>query len=221
VPRSDRVGIPSEAQLIVPKVRPLLFDSNPVICLAGKTGAGKSVIARYLSVFYGFEWIHTRDLIRELLLEDIDAAPSKKLFHQKVDRTAISEQDLREFGAMILDVHKQAPVRKRLTQTIKRYVDVPTVVDSIRDTVDVDFSALGQRPAVTWFVDCDDSIIQHRLATKMKLGDKRLKAGSPVDRTALSIRHTADRIIPNNGSLEELRWQVDNRLFEKLIIVNY
>ena len=49
----EPMGIPSEAQLIVPKVRPIIFDNAPVICLAGKTGAGKSVVARYLSVFYG------------------------------------------------------------------------------------------------------------------------------------------------------------------------
>ena len=73
----EPMGIPSEAQLIVPKVRPLVFESNPVICLAGKTGAGKSVIARYLSVFYGFEWVRTRNVIRELLIEDVAAPPGK------------------------------------------------------------------------------------------------------------------------------------------------
>jgi len=66
----EPMGIPGEAQLIVPKVRPLAFENNPVVCLAGKTGAGKSVVARYLSVFYGFEWVRTRDIIRDLLLED-------------------------------------------------------------------------------------------------------------------------------------------------------
>ena len=64
------MGVSSEAQLIVPKVNPLEFERNPVICLAGKTGAGKSVVARYLSVFYGFNWIRTRDVIRELSIED-------------------------------------------------------------------------------------------------------------------------------------------------------
>ena len=66
----EPMGIPSEAQLIVPKIRPLVFENNPVICLAGKTAAGKSVIARYLSVFYGFEWVRTRKIIVELLVED-------------------------------------------------------------------------------------------------------------------------------------------------------
>ena len=105
----EPMGIPREAQLIVPKIRPLVFDSNPVICLAGKTGAGKSVAARYLSVFYGFEWVRTRDLIRELLVEDITAPPTQKLFGRPVDPTAISEADLREFGSVVLDIHKTSP----------------------------------------------------------------------------------------------------------------
>ncbi len=208
----EPMGVPSEAQLIVPKVRPLIFESNPVICLAGKTGAGKSVIARYLSVFYGFEWVRTRNVIRELLIEDIDALPGRRLFQRLVDPSNISETDLREFGAVVLDVHKQIPLRKKLTKTIKQ-CNAPIVVDSIRDTVDVDSNAFGKRPIVTWFVDCSDSIIQHRLLTRMKLGNKRIKTESPVDHTALSIRHNADNIIPNNESLEELRWRVDDTLF--------
>jgi histidinol phosphatase-like PHP family hydrolase/predicted nuclease with RNAse H fold/dephospho-CoA kinase len=211
------MGIPSEAQLIVPKVRSLAFESNPVICLAGKTGAGKSVIARYLSVFYGFEWVRTRNVIRELLIEDIDAPPSKRLFQQPIDPTAVTEMDLREFGAVILDVHRQVPLRNKLTKTVSR-TDEPMVVDSIRDVVDVDAGALGTRPVLTWFVDCSDSIIQHRLASKMKLGYRRPAARSPVDHTALSLRLTADSVISNDGSLEELRWRVDDTLFGRTIL---
>jgi len=211
----EAMGIPSEAQLIVPKVRPLIFATNPVICLAGKTGAGKSVIARYLSVFYGLEWIRTRDVIRDLLIEDSVAAPGKRLFQGPVDPQNISETDLRDFGAVVLDVHKQIPLRKKLTRTIRLF-DVPIVVDSIRDLVDVDSSAFAMRRVVTWFVECSDAVLQHRLATKTKLGDKRVKSGSPVDHTASAIRYEADSIIRNNESLEELRWRVDDTLFGML-----
>jgi histidinol phosphatase-like PHP family hydrolase/predicted nuclease with RNAse H fold/dephospho-CoA kinase len=208
----EPMGIPSEAQLIVPKVRPLVFEKNPVICLSGKTGAGKSVVARYLSVFYGFEWIRTRNVIRDLLLEDSHAPVQKRIFQRPIDPQNISETDLREFGAVILDVHKQIPLRKKLTRAI-RLLDAPIVVDSIRDLVDVDASALVKRRIITWFVECSDVVLQHRLATKTKLGDKRVKSGSPVDHTASAIRYQADSIIPNNESLEELRWRVDDTLF--------
>ena len=213
----EPMGIPSEAQLIVPKVRPLVFANNPVICLAGKTGAGKSVIARYLSVFYGFEWIRTRNVIRDLLIEDAVAPPGKRLFQGSVDPQNISETDLRDFGAVILDVHKQVPLRKKLTRTIKRF-DVPIVVDSIRDIVDVDSGILENRRLVTWFVDCNDAVIQHRLVTRARVGEKKIATSSAVDHTAQSIRRAADNIIPNNESLEELRWRVDDTLFSSLSI---
>jgi dephospho-CoA kinase len=91
-------------------------------------------------------------------------------------------------------------------------------VDSIRDLVDVDSSGLGKRPVVIWFVDCNDSIIQHRLITRSKKGEKKARTSSPVDHTALAIREQADRIIPNNDSLEDLRWRVDDVLFETMTL---
>jgi histidinol phosphatase-like PHP family hydrolase/predicted nuclease with RNAse H fold/dephospho-CoA kinase len=216
----EPMGIPTEAQLIVPKVRPLVFENNPVICLAGKTGAGKSVVARYLSIFYGFEWIRTRNVIRDLLIEDIAVPVGKKLFQGSVDADNISEGDLHDFGAVILDVHKQVPLRKKLTRAIKQR-DVPIVVDSIRDTVDVDSAGLGRRPVITWFVECNDAIIQHRLIARKRSGGKKIATGSPVDHTAPSIRLKADNIIPNNDSLEDLRWRVDDELFEILELVHH
>jgi len=211
----EPMGIPSEAQLIVPKVCPLVFDNNPVICLAGKTGAGKSVVARYLSVFYGFEWIRTRNVIRELLVEDANAPSGNRMFQRLIDPQSISETDLREFGAVILDIHRQIPLRKKLTRAIK-LLDAPIVVDSIRGLSDVDSSTLSKRLVVTWFLESSDAVLQHRLATKTKLGGERIKSGSPVDHTASSIRYEADSIIPNNESLEELRWRVDDTLFGML-----
>ncbi len=208
----EPMGIPREAQLIVPKVRPLVFSENPIICLAGKTGVGKSVVARYLSVFYGFEWLRTRNVIRELLVEDQQSPEGKRLFDRSVEISTISESDLREFGAVILDVHKQAPLRAKLLKTINKTAG-PMVIDAIRDTVDVDSKALRKRIVLTWFIDCTDSIIQQRLATKMKLGQKRPATSSPVDHTAPSIRSHADLAMTNNGSLEELRWKVDDALF--------
>jgi histidinol phosphatase-like PHP family hydrolase/predicted nuclease with RNAse H fold/dephospho-CoA kinase len=213
----EPMGIPSEAQLIVPKVRPLTFENNPVICLAGKTGAGKSVVARYLSVFYGFEWIHTRDLIRELLIEDLNRPPKERFFRRRVDANAISEMALREFGAIILQDHKQLPLRQKLTELLKQSI-APVVVDSIRDVEDVGARAVATRPILTWFVECDDSIIRARLTAKTKFGDPRPPNGSPVDRTAVSIRRIADRVILNNGPLGDLRWGIDDALFAVAVL---
>jgi histidinol phosphatase-like PHP family hydrolase/predicted nuclease with RNAse H fold/dephospho-CoA kinase len=214
----EPMGISNEAQLIVPKVQSLAFENAPIICLAGKTCAGKSVAARYLSTFYGFEWIHTRDLIRELLLEDAERPSGERRYHRRVDRAPVSEIELREFGALILDVYKQQPLRTKLAETIRRRSG-PVVVDAIRDTVDVQ-SRDFERPVLVWFVHCEDSIIRHRLTTRTKLGEKRLKTGSPVDHSAAFIRNLADNVISNNGSLEELRWRVDDALFSGLRLLS-
>lgn len=211
----EPMGIPSEAQLIVPKVAPLRFESAPVICLAGKTGVGKSVVARYLSVFYGFHWIRTRSVIRDLLLDDLNRSPDEQLFDGQIDPEAITEDQLQKYGAVILDRYKQAPLRRKLTDLVAQS-DGPVVVDSIRDTLDVDRAVLSDRTFLTWFVDCSDATIRERLSKKTKFGEKRSIAGSPVDRTASDIRGVAAHIIPNSGSLEDLRWCIDDTLFALL-----
>lgn len=208
----EPMGIPSEAQLIVPKVPPLKFEPAPVICLAGKTGAGKSVVARYLSVFYGFQWIRTRSLIRELLLEDVKRSSGKRLFSGEIYSPTVTEEQLQRCGAIILEKHKQQPLRNKLSDIVAQSLE-PVVVDSIRDTLDVNPEVLADRQLLIWFIDCSDVIIRERLAKKTKLGEKRAANGSPVDRTAPSIRSSADHLIANSGSLEDLRWSVDNTLF--------
>jgi histidinol phosphatase-like PHP family hydrolase/predicted nuclease with RNAse H fold/dephospho-CoA kinase len=208
----EPMGVPSEAQLIVPKVAPLNFEVAPVLCLAGKTGAGKSVVARYLSVFYGFQWVRTRNMIRDLLLDDVKRPREDRLFSIVTDPAAITEKDLQECGAVILDKYKQEPLRQKLTELVVQ-LEGPIVVDSIRDTRDIDRKCLPTRPLITWFVDCSDATIRDRLAKKSKLGEKRSTNPSPVDRTATFIRGDADYLISNSGTLEDLRWEVDNALF--------
>lgn len=208
----EPMGIEAEAQLIIPKVSPLLFDQPPVLCLAGKTGAGKSVVARYLSIFYGFTWVRTRDVIRDLLIEDSSSVSASRLFHRRVEPTNITEKDLREFGAVVLEKYQQAPLRRKLADTLSR-LNTPIVVDSIRDTADVDRSSLGGRPLLIWFVDCSDTAIRDRLARRTKMGEKRINTPSPVDKTAAAIRQRSTHIIPNSGALEELRWRIDDTLF--------
>ena len=208
----EPMGIPSEAQLIVPKVSPLVFDDAPVICLAGKTGAGKSVIARYLSVFYGFTWVKTRDVIRELLLEDIQKPSRARWLRREVDPANISEKDLRDFGAVILNEFKQEPLRTRVTKYVAR-MHSAVVVDSIRDHLDIDQTTLRDRPVIIWFVDCSDAIIRERLSRRSKLGHRRLLSPTPVDSTAEAIKGHATARISNSGTLEELRSRLDDAVF--------
>ncbi|HEY4359710.1 MAG TPA: PHP domain-containing protein [Bryobacteraceae bacterium] len=212
----EPMGIPQEAQLIVPKISPIRFDADPIICLAGKTGAGKSVVARYLSVFYGFAWIRTRDAIRVLLEEDMRRPLSKQLNRGTIRAaSAITEEDLRAFGAIVLNDHKQVPLQRKLLEIVNQRPGA-IVVDSTRDVADLDPKEVARRPLLTWFIDCRDSLIRHRLASKSKLGATRLKNASPVDYNAPVMKRAAHYIIGNNGTLEELRWRIDDTLFSDL-----
>ena len=215
----EPMGIPSEAQLIVPKVPPISFDDAPIICLAGRTGAGKSVVARYLSVFYGFHWMRTRNVIRELLIEDQSAPKAKRMFDRRVKLDSISEADLREFGAIVLDRYRQVPLRKKLASMLVNERR-PIVLDSIRDLVDVEEKAVDRRPVLIWFIDANDAVILARLRNRKKMSEDRIRSASPVDHTAAAIRSAADYVISNNTSLEELRWRIDDTLFDCLELVD-
>jgi histidinol phosphatase-like PHP family hydrolase/predicted nuclease with RNAse H fold/dephospho-CoA kinase len=207
------MGIPSEAQLIVPKVRPLRFELAPIICLTGKTGAGKSVVARYLALFYGFKWVKTRDLIRDILIEDSQLGQSKRLYSKEISAHGITNQDLRDGGIIILEKHKQAPLRIKLRKAIDSS-DEPSVVDSIRDVTDLD-STYTKRPIYIWFVDSTDSIISSRLAEKAKIPSfKGRPTMHPIDQKVSVFREHADYALLNTGTLEDLRWRIDDTLFQ-------
>jgi hypothetical protein len=59
-------------------------------------------------------------------------------------------------------------------------------------------------------------VIQQRLAAKTKFGEKRVATPSLIDSKASSLRNEANKIIQNNGSLEDLRWKTDDTLFSML-----
>jgi histidinol phosphatase-like PHP family hydrolase/predicted nuclease with RNAse H fold/dephospho-CoA kinase len=215
----EPMGIASEAQLIVPKVRPLTLEPPPVICLAGKMAAGKSTVARYLSVFYGFRWIRTRDLIRAVIIDDLSAPAHKRMFKRAVQEDVITEQDLTDFGIIILEQYHQIPLRAKLNEVISAN-RTPVVVDSIRDVIDVDSDRLRSRVVETWFVDATDSRRIQRLGERQSAGGSMIVVDSRIDQKVNLIRAHADKVIPNVGTLEELRWKIDDALFESVQITS-
>ena len=214
----EPMGIPSEAQLIVPKHCILDFDSPPVICLAGHSGVGKSVVARYLATIYGFEWIKTRNLIRELLIEDCEKPASKRLFDQNVDPTDIKETHLREFGFTIKEKYKQKPLREFLARKLGDQ-EVPVVVDAIRDPDDVSSGALN-RPVYTWYMTAKESLSEKRIDERAKKDSTRTTGKAKLDKTVHEADFEISSVIENNGSLEDLRWRIDDELFSVVKIIS-
>jgi hypothetical protein len=114
-----------------------------------------------------------------------------------------------------LEKYDQVPLRRLLTKKV-RSSEEPLVVDAIRNVGDVEEKSLGDRPLLTWFVESSEVIIAARLAKKTKLGEARLQGANTIDRTVPAIRAHSHRVIPNNGTLEELRWGLDDSLFSAL-----
>ena len=213
------MGISSEAQLIVPRIRPLHFDPAPIIFLAGKTGAGKSVVARYLALFYGFRWVKTRELIRQILIEDLRSIMPERMYSKDINPTTITDADLREFGILVLEKYKQEPLRKLLQEIIINSNE-PMVVDAIRDVADIAFSWKDRRLYI-WYVDSSEPIITNRLFEKAKMPSfKDRPSKCAIDQKVSVFRERCDCLLSNAETLENLRRRIDDALFQIISFSN-
>jgi histidinol phosphatase-like PHP family hydrolase/predicted nuclease with RNAse H fold/dephospho-CoA kinase len=211
----EPMGIPSEAQLIIPKLHPLLYEQLPIICLSGNTGAGKSVVARYLSLFYGFHWLRTRDIIRALLQDDIKLQFEKRMYQKTIADNIITDAVLRDFGIIVLEQYKQEPLIRKLDEivlSIKR----PVVVDAVRDLSDFQSLSQIQKDPTLWYIDAPESAIRSRLAQRQKIGNRPIGNEHRIDQKSYILKSNANSCLKNDSSLEDLRWRVDDALFEMI-----
>jgi histidinol phosphatase-like PHP family hydrolase/predicted nuclease with RNAse H fold/dephospho-CoA kinase len=208
----EPMGIPSEAQLIIPKLHPLIYEKLPIICLSGKTGAGKSVVARYLSLFYGFHWLRTRDIIRALLVDDQKLPFAKRMYKKAVADNVITDAILRDFGIIILEQYRQEPLIRKLDEMVA-VIKRPVVVDAVRDLSDfLSLSQFGNEPKL-WYVDAPESAIRNRLVARQKKGGRPIGNENRIDQKAKILKSNATVCLKNESSLEDLRWRVDDALF--------
>ena len=208
----EPMGIPSEAQLIIPKLHPLIYEKLPIICLSGKTGAGKSVVARYLSLFYGFHWLRTRDIIRALLVDDLKLPFAKRMYKKEVADNVITDAILRDFGIIVLEQYRQEPLIRKLDEMVA-VIKRPVVVDAVRDLSDfLSLSQFGNEPKL-WYVDAPESAIRNRLVARQKEGGRLIGNENRIDQKANILKSNANVCLKNESSLEDLRWRVDDALF--------
>ena len=212
----EPMGIQSEAQLVVPVTPVLTFDTFPIICIAGKTGSGKSVVSRYLALYYGFKWIKTREIIHDLIAEDFGGISSQRLKLKK--DTPVEESHLRDFGNIIMEEYNQDPLRERLTNQISK-IKGAVVVDSIRSPEDLDASYLEDREIFNWYVYCPDSIIRDRWVNSKGRDRNDLLPYEDIDRNADAMKEHADSFLSNDGTLENLYRTIDDTLFSQVVKV--
>jgi dephospho-CoA kinase len=196
-------------------LRPLRFEKQPIVCLAGKTGTGKSVVARYLALFYGFHWLKTRDLIRALLIDDLRLPRKQRVYQRQIEEAEIQDADLREFGIIVLERFHQEPLLRKLDETVST-IDRPVVVDAVRDLTDFQSLLKLQRESLLWFVDTPATMIQNRLQSRGRNGKGSSSNGNRIDQKMSILKVNAHSCLQNDTSLEDLRWRVDDKLFEAI-----
>ena len=203
----EAMGIPSEAQLIVPTLPILNFEKPPIICLSGRSVVGKSVVARYLSLYYGFKWIKTweleckeipfRDRFAEILsiAENINSLPESEI-------SILFEMFDLEYPISFLFPNTKEPV----------------VVDAITSKNDIAEIVHKERKVLIWHIDCPE----------VKLMENRKNNGFPKtnrdfsdsDTEANELAKICDNELLNNDTLEKLHWAVDDTLFSCIINVS-
>jgi len=209
----EAMGIPSEAQLIVPKTITMSYGIYPVICLSGKSGVGKSVVARYLSLFYGFNWIKTNKIIYNLIESNYKGISSKLEIKKN---SPITAEQIMEFGRIILEEFNQAPIMEQLIKKITSY-NGPIIIDSIRDIRDLKLFNEKKKKLIIWYVNCSDNIRRMNLLKRNNGKPKEISTYNNIDQRVENVRSIADACIFNTGTLENLKWKVDDILFNKIL----
>ena len=209
----EAMGISAEAQLIVPIVEPITFKTPPIIYMCGRTGAGKSTVSRYLSMFYGFKWIKTADIVQELFLSDYDGIATKTMKIKSPLASCITSDTLRKFGEIILKEYNQTPIREYMAKIICNR-NSPLVIDSIRSPDDVEDGLLSSRDSMVWFISSDDVSIKQHMAKRLPRKNIDPNIYTIIDKHVNELQNISNKDIMNNESLERLRQEVDDALFD-------
>src|SRR5260370_8720596 len=90
------------------------------------------------------------------------------------------------------------------------------VVDEVRDVVDIRRDDLKERSIKLWYGDANEGRVFQRL--KDRGTESSLSLKSAIDKKLGALHQTSDFVISNNGTLEELRWRVDDVLFASVAV---
>ena len=217
------MGVPNEAQLIVPVAKPVLIDPSLIIVLCGPTASGKSIAARYLAANYGFNWIKTRDIISQILVSNYLKISEKESFHKYInkDPKEISNSILKEFGGILLHNYDQRPFLSKLKNVVKR-AEGPIVIDAARSEVDIEtLEQIQNKIVIPWFIQSLDKTRRPRLdlrqSKEVKKPSNSLSDFKRIDARVEFLRERSQKI-ENEGSLEDLRWAIDDNLFSRVQI---
>jgi len=212
----EAMGIPSEAQLIVPKTSCLIFDKPPIICLYGKPGSGKSVVSRYLALYYGFHWIKTREIILNLIRKDPINISSCNM--AKLPCNSFEDINSNETNNLYLSKHSCELLRDYLIKTLSD-IDRAIVIDSILDLKAFDCFIKQDREIYIWYLCRQSSKISKYIPQDGTIIKDRLDFNHETVANYDLIKDHADFMLYNSSTLENLHRLVDNTLFSQIIAI--
>jgi dCMP deaminase len=178
-----------------------------IIGVSGKNASGKGEIARYLCE-KGFEFHSLSDVIRKDLSRTGDDVSRTNLITRGIELRT-------RFGPSILA--DRIIVRLKSDQNI--------IVDSIRHSAEVEAFRKINGFTMVW-VEAGDDIRFKRIRARKREGDPRtldefreieereISGESEFHQQLQECRELADRIIENNGTIEEINEKVDRLIIE-------
>jgi len=177
-----------------------------IIGLTGPNASGKTVVVDYLKQ-KGFDTFSLSDIIR-------DEAKNKGLEQTRENLIEVGNNLRKEFGTEILS--------KRTVEKIKQSNISNTVVDSIRNPGEIEelkkeenFMLIG----VTTDIETRFNRAKERGSARdvetleeFKALEEKEKEGSKAEQQLNACFDMADKVIENNGTIEELHEKIDKIL---------
>jgi dCMP deaminase len=180
------------------------------IGVAGPNAAGKGEVVRFLEE-RSFYPLSLSDVIRE------------ELRRQGLEET---RERMIEVGRALRQQHGEAVLAERLLDRLER--DRNYVIDSIRHPAEVEALRKGRVPFQLIWVDAAEAVRFARMRERGRGGDpdslerlreleqRELGSDDPAAQQLLAVRALADFTIANDGTIEELRLNVQ-RLLERML----
>ena len=166
-----------------------------LIGLAGMFGAGKNTLADYLVDNFGYNFVSTSDMLREISMREYGSIDRPYL-----QKTSLEQKKARGGGVLVLEsLNKPRPL----------------IISDLRSLGEA--KEIKKAGGVLVFVDADQRVRYDRIVKRQRDGESgrsfdefvagekvELKSGdSDADFNLLGIRDMADVLLMNNGTPEE------------------
>jgi dephospho-CoA kinase len=172
-------------------------DKRLVVGVAGRIGAGKTSVAKYLNTLQGFQYLRYSQVLSDWLAND----PWRKAHLQDV-------------GWEVMSGGLQAELNRRLIAQIEPDADV--VVDGLRHPLD--YESLKSSFLFSFrllYIDSTQNARWARLKANGRYADAasfQVADAHPVEEKIELLRPRASSVIQNSGSLDDLYIAIDKAI---------